>query len=154
MTIGHISCHSIIKRYIISILMNPLSRVISSVMMMMGNLCHCMHTLCVLRERGTGCRTAAMVAPLLLTSGLARCEAALHSCGTSSVYLLHTIATLCQLRHSGDMMYEIRRRKSKATLLQTQGIYKFPRHIEMVCEELAFGDALNYTQWGNGLQDS
>ena len=36
-------------------------------------------------RNGTGRRTVTLMAPLLLTSGLARYEAALHSCGTSPV---------------------------------------------------------------------
>ena len=54
------------------------------------------------------------------------------------------------------MMYEVRRRKSKPTILLTHGIY-----IDMVwelafdwLEELAFDDAVSYTQQGNGLQHS
>ena len=83
---------------------------------MMGSLCYCivpfMHTL------GTA-QAAAMVAPLLLTSGLVRCEAALHDYGTSLVCLFSDIATLFQLYHCGDMLNEMRRRKPEPTLLQT-----------------------------------
>ena len=35
--------------------------------------------------RGTGCRSAAMAASFTATSGPGRCEAVLHSCGTSTV---------------------------------------------------------------------
>ena len=49
------------------------------------------------------------------------------------------------------MMYEMRRRKPEPTLLPTQGIFTIPHHIGMVWEELAFGDTVSYTQWGNGV---
>ena len=40
---------------------------------------------CTQLGNGTGRRTVTMMAPLLLTSGLVRHEAVLHSCGTSPV---------------------------------------------------------------------
>ena len=43
------------------------------------------------------------------------------------------------------MMYEMRKRKLKFTLLLTRGIFNLPHHINMVSEELAFGDAGSYT---------
>ena len=54
------------------------------------------------------------------------------------------------------MMYEMKRRKPEPTLLPTQGIFNLAHHIGMVPirEELAFADAVNYRQWGNGLQHS
>ena len=52
------------------------------------------------------------------------------------------------------MMYEMGRRKPEPTHLPKQGIFKIPHHIGMVREELAFDDAISYTQWGNGLQHS
>ena len=58
----------------------------------------------------TGCRTAAMAAPLLLTSGL----------GPSPVCLFYAIATVFQLYNGSDMIYEMRRRKPEATLLPIQ----------------------------------
>ena len=45
------------------------------------------------------------------------------------------------------MMYEMRRIKAKPTLLPTQAIFNLPHHIGMVCEELADGDVVSYTQW-------
>ena len=36
---------------------------------------------------GTGCRTTAMMSPLILTSGTERCETVLHGCGTNLVCL-------------------------------------------------------------------
>ena len=63
-----------------------------------------------------------MAGPLLLTSGLATCEAALHGCGTSPVCLFYVIATVFQLYHAGGMMYEMR--KPEPTLLPTNGIFK------------------------------
>ena len=40
-------------------------------------------------------------------------------------------------------------RKPEPTLLPTQGIFNPPHHAVMVREELAFGDAVSYTQRGN-----
>ena len=51
-----------------------------------------------------------------------------------------------------DMLYEMRRRKPDPTLLLTHGIFNLVHHIGMVWEELAFDDAVSYTQQGNGLQ--
>ena len=45
-------------------------------------------------------------------------------------------------------MYEMRRRKPEPLLLPTQRIFNHPHHIGMGKEELAFGDAVRYTQWG------
>ena len=45
--------------------------------------------------------------------------------------LFYTIATVFQLYHSGDMMYEMRRRKPEPTLLVTQWIFNLPHHIGM-----------------------
>ena len=74
----------------------------------------------------------AIVVPLLPTSGLARCEAALHRCRTSLVCLVYTIAMVFQLYHGGVMMYEMRRRKRKPTLLPAHGVFNLPHHIGMV----------------------
>ena len=79
-------------------------------MTMIGSLCRCIVALCIVRN-GTGCRTAAVGTPLLLTSGPTRCEEVLHGCGTSLVCLFYAIATVFQLYHGGDM-YEMRRRKT------------------------------------------
>ena len=66
--------------------------------------------------------------------------------------LFYAIATVFKLYHDGDMMYyDMRRRKPKPTVLPTQGIFNLPYNIGMVSEELAFGDAVSYAQWGNGL---
>ena len=56
-----------------------------------------------------------------------------------------------QLYHGNDMMYEMRRRKPEPTILLTPGIFNFQHHIGMVWDELAFDDALSYTQRGNEL---
>ena len=64
-------------------------------------------------------------------------------CFTPSVFQLHD---------GGDMMYELRRRKPKPTLLLTQGFFYLAHHI--VREELAFDGAITYTQGGNGLEPS
>ena len=84
-----------------------------------------------------------MVAPPLLTSRLARCEAVV----TSLVCLFYAIATVFQIYHGSDMMYEMRSRKPEPTLLRTQRIFNLPHHIGMVREELAFNDAVSYAQW-------
>ena len=68
--------------------------------------------------------------------------------------LFYSIATVFQLYHGHDMMYEMRRRKPDPTLLPTQEIFNPPAHIGMVFEELAFDDAVSYTHHGNGLQHS
>ena len=59
-----------------------------------------------------------------------------------------------QLYHGGDMMYEMRCRKPEPTPLPAQRFFNLPHHIGMVWAELAFDDAVSYTQWGNGLQQS
>ena len=51
-------------------------------------------------------------------------------------------------------MYEMRRRKTSPTFLQTKGIFNLPHDIGLVGAELAFDDAVSYTQQGNGLQQS
>ena len=43
--------------------------------------------------------------------------------------LFYAVATVFQLFHGGDVMYEMRRRKPEPTLLPTKGIFKFPHHI-------------------------
>ena len=86
-----------------------------------------------------------MAVPLLLTSGPARCEAVIPSCGTGPVCLFHAIATLFQLYHGADMIIKMKRRKLEPTHLLTQGIFNLWHHIGMVWEELAFGDTKLYT---------
>ena len=44
------------------------------------------------------------------------------------VCLFCTIATVLQLYHGSDMIYEMRKRKSEPTILQTQGIFNLPHH--------------------------
>ena len=68
--------------------------------------------------------------------------------------LFYAIAILFQLYHGGDMMYEMRRRMPEPTFLLTQRIFNLLHHIVMVSEELAFDDAVSYTQQGNRLQHS
>ena len=68
------------------------------------------------------------------------------------LFCFFAIATIFQLYHGSDTMYDMRRRKSEPTFLLTQWIFNLPHHIGMIREELAFDDALSYTQWGNGLQ--
>ena len=81
---------------------------------------------------GTGCRTAAIAASLLLTiGGYARCEPALYDCGTSAACLVYAITAVLQLHHGGDMMREIRRRKPEPTLLPTRRIFNLPHHTGM-----------------------
>ena len=50
--------------------------------------------------------------------------------------------------------YEMRWRQPKPTLLLTRGIFNLPHHMGLVWEELAFDNAVSYTQQGNGLQYS
>ena len=59
------------------------------------------------------------------------------------------IATVLQLYLGGDMMYEIRMRKPEPTVLPTEGIFNLSHHIGRVGEELAFDDAIGYTQHQN-----
>ena len=61
--------------------------------------------------------------------------------------LLYTIAKVFQLYLGSDMMSEKTRRKPAPILSPTQGIFNLPHHIVMVWEELAFDDAVSYTQW-------
>ena len=68
--------------------------------------------------------------------------------------LFYAIATVFQSYHGGDMMYEMRRRKTEHTRLPILGICNLPHHISMVREELAFDDVVSYMQWENGLQHS
>ena len=60
--------------------------------------------------------------------------------------LLYNIATVFQLYHGSDMMYEMRRRKPEPTLLLTEAIFNLQHHIDMILEELAFDDAISCTQ--------
>ena len=117
--------------------------VMMMMMMMMMSLCRSIDlvVVCILKEH-TGCRTISIVAPLLFTSGPARCEAVLHGLWDSPLCLFYAIVKV--FYHGGDMMYGTRRRKPKPAL---KGIFNLPRHIGMVWEELAFDDAVSYTQW-------
>ena len=45
--------------------------------------------------------------------------------------LFFATATVCQLYHAGDMMYEMRRSNPKPTLLLTQGICNLSHDISM-----------------------
>ena len=49
------------------------------------------------------------------------------------------------------MMYETRSRKPEPTLLLTRWIFNLPHYIRMVYEELAFYDAVSYTQCGEWI---
>ena len=60
--------------------------------------------------------------------------------------LFYAMATIFQLHHVGDMMYEMRRRKPKPILLPIQGIFNLLRYLGMVWEELAFADSVSYSQ--------
>ena len=62
--------------------------------------------------------------------------------------LFYPKATIFQLYHGTDMMYEMRRRKPEPIFSLTQGIFNLSHHIGMIWNELAFDD---YTQRGNGL---
>ena len=57
--------------------------------------------------------------------------------------LFYVKATVFQLYHGHDMMYEVRRRKPEPTLLHTQEIFNLPHHIGIEWEELAFGDPVS-----------
>ena len=75
------------------------------------------------------------------------------------LFVVYAIATVFQLYHGSEMMYEMRRRrrrrrKPEPTLLLTQWVFKLPHHIGMVWQELSFDDAVSYTQLGNELQHS
>ena len=58
----------------------------------------------------------------------------------------YAMATVFQLYHGVDMMYEMTRRKPEPTLLLTKGIFTLPHHIGTIREKLAFDDAVSYTQ--------
>ena len=64
------------------------------------------------------------------------------------------IGTSFQAYFGGEMMYEMMKRKPQPMLFLAQVIFNLAHHIDMVCEELAFGDAVNYTWQGNGFQHS
>ena len=101
--------------------MLPLNKLAIVKVMMMGSLCCCIVVLRILRE-WHHLRTAAMATPVHLTSGLARCEAALHGYGKSFDCLFYAKTMVFQLYHGGDMMYEMRSRKLVPTLVPIQGI--------------------------------
>ena len=63
--------------------------------------------------------------------------------------LLYAIATVFLLYHGNDMIHELRRRKPEPTILSMQGIFNLPHH--MIWEEVAFDDAVSYTQQGKWL---
>ena len=46
--------------------------------------------------------------------------------------LFYAIATVFQLYHCDGMLYEMRKRIPKSTLLLTQGIFNLPHHDGMV----------------------
>ena len=48
------------------------------------------------------------------------------------VLLFYAIVTVFQLYHGGDMMHEMRRRKSKPMPSPTQEIFNLPHHLGMV----------------------
>ena len=75
-------------------------------------------------------------------------------CLPVSLLLFYARATVFQLYHGGNIMYEMRGRKPEPAPLPTQVIFNLPHHIGRVGEELAFGDAVSYTQQGNELQYS
>ena len=52
--------------------------------------------------------------------------------GGVCLLLFYTIATVFQLYHGGDTMYEVRRRKTELTLLPTQRIFNISHHSGMV----------------------
>ena len=94
-----------------------------------------------------------MAAPVFLNSGPPRCEAGIHSCGTNMICFFHAIATIFQLYHGTDMVWD-EKEKTQAYILMNQGIFNTPHHIGMVWEELAFDDTVIYRQRGNGLHHS
>ena len=47
-----------------------------------------------------------------------------------SVY--YAVATVFQVYHGSDMMYEMKRRRPEPTLLLTEGIFNLPHHVGMV----------------------
>ena len=69
---------------LITLMVYSVTRQAECVCVCMGSLYHCV-VACAQLGNGTGCRTATLAAPLVLTSGLLRYEAVLHSCGTSPV---------------------------------------------------------------------
>ena len=66
----------------------------------------------------------------------------------------HVIARICQLCLCSDMIHEMKKGTYEPTPLLSHGSFNLPHHILVVREELAFGDAVNYTRQGNGLQHS
>ena len=73
-------------------------------------------------------------------------------CRFACLLLFYDIATVFQLYHGSEFIYEMRRRKLESPrLFPTQGIFNLPHHICMVLEELVFDDTVSYTQMGNAL---
>ena len=73
---------------------------------------------------------------------------------TNTCFCLFPLLILCtiaifQLYLRINVMYEMRRRKRELTTLPTQGIFNLPHHIGTVWKELAFDDAVSFTQQGN-----
>ena len=54
------------------------------------------------------------------------------------------------------MLYHVwdEKEKARAYTFTTQGIFNLPHHIGMVWQELAFDDAVSYTQQVNGFWHS
>ena len=122
-------------------------------MMTIGSSCNCIIALCILREQH---RLQNYSNDSTTTSGLVRCEAVFYGCGTSPISLFYAIEKVFQLYLGSDVMFEMRRRKPKPTLLQTQrGLCNLPNHIGMVWEELTFDDTAVEIQisTGDGLEN-
>ena len=58
--------------------------------------------------------------------------------------LFYTIATVFQLYHADDMIYEMTRRKPKTKPLLTHEIFNLPHHTGITWEKLAFDAAAIY----------
>ena len=69
--------------------------------------------------------------------------------------LFYAVATLFQLYHDSDIMYEMRQRKARVyTFTYSQDLSPPTPYKHRVCQELAFDDAVSYTQWRSKLQHS
>ena len=87
-----------------------------------------------------------MAGPPFLTSRQVRWKVALQGFWRRAVSLYGAIATVFQLYHASDVIYEMRRRKPEPALLLIEGIFNVPHHIGMVWEELVFDDTTSCTK--------
>ena len=70
----------------------------------------------------------------------------LKAVGQACFVAFYAVATVFQLYHGSDMMYEIRRRKPAPMFLLTKETFNLSHHKGMAWEELHFDGAVSYAQ--------